>query len=60
LTESARAKEILGDWTRFEKLFWKIAPLPPANLAPAAPVAENANGALTPAAPPASGEPAKT
>jgi len=59
LTESARAKEILGDWAKFEPLFWKIAPLPPASLAPAAPVAANANGALTPAAPSASGEPAK-
>ena len=25
LTESARAKEILGDWTKFEPLFWKVA-----------------------------------
>ena len=59
LTESVRAKEILGDWPRFEALFWKVAPLPPANLAPATPAAANANGALTPTAPPASGEPAK-
>ena len=29
LTESARAKEILGEWSRFEPLFWKVAPLPP-------------------------------
>jgi glutamate synthase domain-containing protein 3 len=62
LTESARAKEILADWARFEPLFWKVAPLPPANLAPVVPAAANANGALTPvapAAPSASGEPAK-
>jgi len=59
LTESVRAKEILGDWAKFEPLFWKVAPLPPASLAPAAPTAANANGALTPAAPSASGEPAK-
>jgi glutamate synthase (NADPH/NADH) large chain/glutamate synthase (ferredoxin) len=35
LSESARAKEILGDWARFEPLFWKVQPLPPA--APATP-----------------------
>jgi glutamate synthase domain-containing protein 2/glutamate synthase domain-containing protein 1/glutamate synthase domain-containing protein 3 len=39
LTESARAKEILDDWSRFEPLFWKIAPLPP--VAPSAPLAPN-------------------
>jgi glutamate synthase (NADPH/NADH) large chain/glutamate synthase (ferredoxin) len=59
LTESARAKEILGDWARFEPLFWKVTPLPPANLAAAAAPAANVNGALTPVAPAASGEPAK-
>jgi glutamate synthase domain-containing protein 3 len=31
LTDSARAKEILADWPKSEKLFWKIAPLKPAN-----------------------------
>ena len=59
LTESARAREIMADWARFEPLFWKVAPLPPANLVPVVPAAANANGPLTPAAPPASGEPAK-
>jgi glutamate synthase domain-containing protein 2/glutamate synthase domain-containing protein 1/glutamate synthase domain-containing protein 3 len=33
LTDSARAKEILGDWARFEPLFWKVEPLPPAPVA---------------------------
>ncbi|MCE0483414.1 MAG: glutamate synthase large subunit [Methylacidiphilales bacterium] len=62
LTESTRAKEILGDWTRFEPLFWKVAPLPPANLAPPPPAvpatsavpaepSPNGTGALTPAPP---------
>jgi len=46
LTESARAKEILGDWARFEPLFWKVVPQPPAASAPPAPAAS-------------SGEPAK-
>ena len=61
LTESVRAKEILADWPKYEALFWKVAPLPPASLAPAAPTAANANGSLAPAptAPVASGEPAK-
>jgi glutamate synthase (NADPH/NADH) large chain/glutamate synthase (ferredoxin) len=35
LTESALGKEVLGDWARFEPLFWKIAPLPPAVPPPA-------------------------
>ncbi|MCH8065568.1 MAG: glutamate synthase large subunit [Chloroflexi bacterium] len=26
LTESARGREILGDWERFRPLFWKVAP----------------------------------
>ena len=43
LTESNRAKEILGEWSSFEPLFWKVMPLPPANLAPpAAPAATTA------------------
>ena len=29
-TESKRAKEILGDWTRFAGSFWKVKPRPPA------------------------------
>ena len=39
LTESARAKEILGDWARFEPLFWKVVPLPPVD--PGTPLAPN-------------------
>jgi glutamate synthase (NADPH/NADH) large chain/glutamate synthase (ferredoxin) len=55
LTESALAKEILGDWAKYEPLFWKVAPQPPASLPPlVAPVA-----AVVAPAPPA-GEPAKT
>src|ERR1700733_8285062 len=34
LTESARAKEILGDWPKFEPLFWKVAPHPPIQASP--------------------------
>ncbi len=41
LTDSARAKEILDDWTRFEPLFWKVVPMPPA-LSLGTPVAEPA------------------
>jgi len=59
MTDSARAKEILGDWTRFESLFWKVVPQPPANPASATPTAASANGTLTPPAPSTSGEPAK-
>ena len=29
-TESARAREILGDWSRFAGAFWKVKPRPPA------------------------------
>ena len=32
LTDSARAKEILGDWAKSEALFWKVVPLKPANV----------------------------
>ncbi len=39
LTESARAREILNDWARFEPLFWKVEPLPP--VPPTAPLAPN-------------------
>jgi glutamate synthase (NADPH/NADH) large chain/glutamate synthase (ferredoxin) len=56
LTESTQAKEILGDWVRFEPLFWKIMPQPPANLAPAAAVA---SGVMVSPTPSISGEPAK-
>ncbi len=37
LSESARAKEILGDWAKYEPLFWKVQPLPPAAPPTAAP-----------------------
>ena len=37
LTESARAKEILADWPVSEELFWKVAPLKPANSSPGGP-----------------------
>jgi glutamate synthase (NADPH/NADH) large chain/glutamate synthase (ferredoxin) len=33
-TESALAKEILGDWSRYEPLFWKVAPHPPVQALP--------------------------
>ena len=29
-TDSARAREILGDWARFAGAFWKVIPRPPA------------------------------
>jgi glutamate synthase (NADPH/NADH) large chain/glutamate synthase (ferredoxin) len=38
LTDSARAKEILDNWTKYEPLFWKVEPLPPVTAdAPLAP-----------------------
>ena len=33
-TESARAKDILGDWATFKPKFWKTKPKPPAGKAP--------------------------
>ncbi len=33
-TESARAREILGDWSRFEEKFWQVSPLPPVGVKP--------------------------
>ncbi|MEI9999687.1 MAG: glutamate synthase-related protein [Verrucomicrobiota bacterium] len=50
LTDSARAKEILGDWGAFEPLFWKVAPLPPAS--PVPPAAPGAGATPTPASGP--------
>ena len=38
LTESARAKEILADWPKYEPLFWKVTPMAPA-IPPTPPVA---------------------
>jgi glutamate synthase (NADPH/NADH) large chain/glutamate synthase (ferredoxin) len=52
LTESVRAKDILGEWSKYEPLFWKVAPLPPV-LPPAA------SAPALAATPPAAGEPAK-
>jgi glutamate synthase domain-containing protein 3 len=48
-TESDRAKEILGDWHRYESKFWKVRPIhiPPApKPAPvSAPAAEETSAA---------------
>jgi glutamate synthase domain-containing protein 3 len=38
-TDSARAKEILDQWSEFEPVFWKVTPLPP--VGPKAPLAPN-------------------
>jgi glutamate synthase domain-containing protein 2/glutamate synthase domain-containing protein 1/glutamate synthase domain-containing protein 3 len=59
LTESARAKEILGDWAKFEPLFWKVAPLAPVTPTPAVALTTTAGDPLKPVTPSASGEPAK-
>jgi glutamate synthase (NADPH/NADH) large chain/glutamate synthase (ferredoxin) len=56
MTESGLAKEILGDWARFEPLFWKVVPQPPAIPATAAALAP---AVTAPATPSASSEPAK-
>jgi glutamate synthase (NADPH/NADH) large chain/glutamate synthase (ferredoxin) len=53
LTESARAREILDNWARFEPLFWKVAPQPPV-LPPTATPPSTVSTTPTP-----SGEPAK-
>ena len=47
LTESSRAKEILGDWSKFEPLFWKVCPHPPVQT-PAAAQAAVASHATPP------------
>jgi len=67
LTESARAKEILGEWSKFEPLFWKVSPHPPiqpppitktgATVPPAAPPEGAAGDGVL--APPSNGDPAK-
>jgi glutamate synthase (NADPH/NADH) large chain/glutamate synthase (ferredoxin) len=59
LSESARAKEILGDWPRYEPLFWKVTPLPPATPPPAAANTTTMPDPVKPAPTPAAGEPAK-
>jgi glutamate synthase domain-containing protein 3 len=63
LTESARAKEILADWAKYEPLFWKVCPQPPvqppsgsaqtATVAPPSPTPPGASGdgVLAPATP---------
>jgi glutamate synthase domain-containing protein 3 len=49
MTESARAREILGDWTRFESKFWQVSPLPPLPVKPAVGVvAVQQSATLTP------------
>ena len=55
LTESVRAKEILGNWAHYEPLFWKVAPMPPA--IPATPAPPATTTASTGSSAP--GEPAK-
>jgi glutamate synthase domain-containing protein 3 len=55
LTESVRAKEILADWNRYEQLFWKVAPQPPANLATPVPTPTQ-TGSVTPPPPGAAGD----
>ena len=47
-TDSARAKEVLGDWGRFVSKFWKVVPLPPAVAKP--PAAKSPTAAANPAA----------
>ena len=47
-TESARAKEVLADWARFQEKFWKVTPLPPVAAKPAA--AKPAAAVVPPAA----------
>jgi glutamate synthase domain-containing protein 2/glutamate synthase domain-containing protein 1/glutamate synthase domain-containing protein 3 len=59
LTESARAKEILGDWAKFEPLFWKVAPLPPVTPPPITTLTTTQGDPVKPAPSSASGEPAK-
>ena len=56
LSESARAKSILGDWARFEPLFWKVTPMPPVLPTPPATLTTSAPD---PIKPPAPEEPAK-
>ena len=50
-TDSSRAREILGDWPRFQSKFWKVSSLPPAVLPPAvaAAAAKSSNAAVPPA-----------
>jgi glutamate synthase (NADPH/NADH) large chain/glutamate synthase (ferredoxin) len=65
LTESARAKEILGEWSKYEPLFWKVSPHPTvqgsssaqaASHPAAPPPGESGDGVL---APPSNGDSAK-
>ena len=58
LTESARAKDILADWPKYQAIFWKIEPLKPVAPTPAVAITTTASDPLKPGAP-ASGEPAK-
>ena len=54
-TDSARAREILGDWPRFQAKFWKVSPLPVAAITPAVSVQATANSP-SPIVPPAAVE----
>jgi glutamate synthase domain-containing protein 2/glutamate synthase domain-containing protein 1/glutamate synthase domain-containing protein 3 len=45
LTESATAKEILGNWAKFQPLFWKVVPHPPVQM-PAKAVSPEAAAAV--------------
>jgi glutamate synthase domain-containing protein 2/glutamate synthase domain-containing protein 1/glutamate synthase domain-containing protein 3 len=50
LTDSARAREILGDWPRFAAKFWQVSPLPPVVAKPVASVtAAQAAATVSPA-----------
>ena len=40
MTESARAREILGNWSQFEPKFWQVSPLQPVASKPVTTVAE--------------------
>ena len=49
MTESGRAREILGDWSRFEPKFWRVTPLEPLPAKPVVSVATAQQAAaLTP------------
>ena len=55
MTESSLAKDMLGDWAKYEPLFWKVAPLPPAIPPPAATLSTTMPDPVKPS----TGEPAK-
>ncbi len=60
LSESGRARDVLADWAKYEPLFWKVLPTPPALPPPAtAPGVAAAPTSVPPVATPAASEPAK-